>query len=31
VPKSYESQVYLVLPLIAALKKLPAPDAAPGA
>ena len=31
VPKSYQDQAYLVLPLIAVLKKLPAPDAAPGA
>ena len=31
VPKSYKDQAYLVLPLVAALKKLPAPDAAPGA
>jgi hypothetical protein len=31
VPKSYESQVYLLLPLVAALKTLPATDAAPGA
>jgi hypothetical protein len=31
VPKSYDGQGYLVTPLIAALKRLPAPDAAPGA
>lgn len=31
VPKSYSDQVYLVLPLLPALKKLPTPEAAPGA
>jgi hypothetical protein len=31
VPKSYDSQAYLVLPLLPALKRLPAPAAAPGA
>ncbi|GAC1442681.1 MAG: hypothetical protein NVS3B26_01280 [Mycobacteriales bacterium] len=31
VPKSYQDQAYLVLPLIAALKKLPLPKGAPGA
>jgi uncharacterized protein DUF3515 len=31
VPKSYEDQVYLVQDLVPLLKKLPAPQAAPGA
>jgi len=31
VPKTYDDQAYLVLPLIAALKRLPTPGAAPGA
>ena len=31
VPTSYEEQVYDVQPLVPALKKLPAPEAAPGA
>jgi hypothetical protein len=31
VPKSYADQAYLVLPLLPALKRLPAPQAAPGA
>ena len=30
VPKSYQDQAYLVLPLIAALKRLPVPRGAPG-
>jgi hypothetical protein len=31
VPRSYDDQAYLVLPLLPALKRLPAPTAAPGA
>jgi hypothetical protein len=31
IPRSYDDQTYLVLPLLPALKKLPAPQAAPGA
>jgi hypothetical protein len=31
IPRSYDDQTYLVLPLLPALKRLPAPTAAPGA
>jgi Protein of unknown function (DUF3515) len=30
IPRSYDDQTYLVLPLLTALKKLPAAEAAPG-
>jgi hypothetical protein len=30
IPRSYDDQTYLVLPLLAALKKLPSAEAAPG-